>query len=366
MRWLRGEDITYATEAVRTKIVGLTHNNEKHVDDFASESTLEVIDVQDNKTSKSPSKGGKGSNRFSSSKSTKDAEADMRGADPIVKTYYEGIHSREGAYDWSEVPPRMMSKKQALKADRVALKLYKVKDTDKPVVGGRFVLKNHMLEIQNPSLITAIKPILKKQDTYLDTSETARFMEPFRALYFSADEIIELQQQTPDNDPVKQQLLLLVRVMGELFGNLKSTIRQLQTNGLMNFKNAWIYFPKDCVVYRPGKDTERVWKVVDTTYKTQPCSHLMIKVKEILFDGTTYNWVTDEFPVLPWEGNKPITEVSCHPLAFQPDAAEISRRMIERGKKVLDYQGLSYCSYTGVAFLEQNEKVEKHNVSGPF
>ncbi|KAF2670112.1 P-loop containing nucleoside triphosphate hydrolase protein [Microthyrium microscopicum] len=285
------------------------------------------------------------------------------GADPIVKTYYEGPKSREDYYDWSEAPPKQLSKKAALKADRIAVKLYKVKDTSKPVIGSRFWLKYHMLEVQNPALISALKPLLEKQDVYVDPSEITKFMEPFRPLYFCHDEIAELHQNT-EGDALKQQLLLLLKVMAEVFGTTKSQVKQLMASGLMNFKMAWIYFPKDCVVYHPGKDCERIFKIVDTKYLSKPQPHLAITAKEIQFDGACYSWAEVEFQLLPWEGNKPIKEVSIFPLEFHPDADAVRSRMIARGKKVLDFQGLSYSTYTGVAFWVGPKCTEKHNVDG--
>ena len=70
------------------------------------------------------------------------------------------------------------------------------------------------------------------------------------------------------------------------------------------------------MAYRPGKDCETVYKVVNTTYKAKPCPHLHVDAKEIVFDGSAFAWVKTDFQLPAWSGNKPITDLSVYPLEF--------------------------------------------------
>jgi hypothetical protein len=329
----------------------MTHNNEKHVSDFTSDCDLSSIDDPKSQFLKNP---------VEKSKETEN----IQGVDPVARIYYEGPHSQENAYNWVEFPPRQMSKKAALKLDRIGIKVYKIKDLSKPVISGKFALKYHMLEIQNPNLVAALKPIVKKEGVYLEESEVAVFREPFRALYFGADEISALHASTLESNPLKQQLLLLLKVMGDIFGQTKTLVRNLQSSGLINYKLAWIYFKKDDILYHPGRDTERLFKIVDATYESKP-PHLNIECKEIIFDGTGYAFDKMEVKLGYWAGNKPITKLQGYPLEFHPDPEGVKQRLTERGRRVLDYQGLEYCMYTGVGYYQEGNKVEKHNVSPP-
>jgi hypothetical protein len=339
------------TRAVREKFIVMTHSNEKHVDDFTSESDFSIIEE-------------KGAAPKQKGKAVAAKEENMAGVDPIVKTFYESEDSIEGQYNWCEVPPRQLSKKAALKHDRVAIRVYKVKDISQPIMSGRFALKYHQVDLQNPALISALKDIVKKEGVYLDPSEIAKFCEPFRPLYFCAEEIATLYKDTAETSPLKTQLLLLLKLMGDMFGATRTQVRQLQANNLMSYKLAWTYFPKDSLAYRPGKDCETVYKVVNTTYKSKPCPHLSVDAKEIVFDGTAFAWVKTDFQLPAWSGNKPITDLNVYPLEFHADPEGIKSRLIARGEKALDYQGLNYCLYTGVGYHFQGKKLEKVNVDG--
>jgi hypothetical protein len=289
------------------------------------------------------------------------------GVDPVVKTFYEGKNSNATYFEWVDAPPRQVSKRVAKQNDRVAIKLYKTKDLSKPVLSGRFALKPYMMEIQSPILLAALRDIVAKEGIHLELSETLMVKEPFRALYFCHDEITALHRSTPDHSALKLQLQLLLKVMADIFVNVRKPVRQLQAAGLINFRLAWTYFPKDCIVYCPGKDAERLYKIVNTSYQCEPKPpRLMMEAREIAFDGSDYVWQKVAFGMSPWEGNKPVTELQYYPLEFHPDPESVKKRIGERGARVLDYQGLRYCMYTGLGIFEDERALEKHNVSFPL
>jgi hypothetical protein len=289
------------------------------------------------------------------------------GVDAVLKTFYEGKKSTVTYYDWVETPPKQLSKKAAMRQDRVAIKVYKIKDTEKPVLGGMFALKFHMLEIQSPVLVTALKDIVKKEDVHLEATETATFKHPFRPLWFCTEQILALQKSTPEDAVLKTHLNLLVQVMGQIFGGMRTHLKHLQASGLISFKLAWTYFPKDSIVYSPEKDCERLYKVVDTQVKScKGIVLLFINVKEISFDGNSFIWKKNVLIIPKFEGNRPITELEHYPLSLHPNPEEVKNRLVARGKKVLDYQGLSYCSYSGLGIFDDDAldiHDEKHNVS---
>jgi hypothetical protein len=279
--------------------------------------------------------------------------------------FYEGKNSNAGYYDWTETPPKQLSKRIAKANDRVSIKIYKVKDTSKPVVNGRFSLKHHMIEIQSHVLVTAIKDILQKEEVYLEPTEVAQFHYPFRPLWFSWDEIAALHRGCTDV-VLKPHLQLLLKVMAEIFGTMRTHLKNLQASGLISFKLAWTYFPKNSLVYSPQKDCERVCRVVDTQYGkcNNGSTFMIIKAEEIAFDGEAFAWNEVRLVMQSFEGNSPVTELEHYPLSFHEDAEKIKAKLSAQGERVLDYQGLTYCEYSGLGIYSDDCKEnEKHNVS---
>ena len=87
-----------------------------------------------------------------------------------------------------------------------------------------------------------------------------------------------------------------------------------------------------------------------------------VQAQEIQFDGESYVWKETELKMKAWSGNVPITELDYYPLEFHEDPSAVKKRAAARGKRALDYQGLTYCEYTGLGIYIQGTKAEKHNV----
>ncbi|CAM1507520.1 Fc.00g071610.m01.CDS01 [Cosmosporella sp. VM-42] len=288
------------------------------------------------------------------------------GADTTVKTLYEGRNSSPSHYEWVDYPPKQLSKSAARAQDRVAIKVYKIKDRDKPCVAGRFPLKYHSIEVQNPMLVGALESIMKKENVYLDVHDTAEFTEPFRPLWFCQDDIRDLYREVSPEDQLKGYLQLMLRVIDDMFGEIKTKRRHLLASGLIDFKSAWTLFPRGCTVYTYGLNSEFICKVEDTEYvKKNEGTFLLIKGKIMTFNGEEFIWQDKSLPIPAFAGNKPIRELRHYPFEFHSERDIIMKRLISRGKKVLDLQGLQYRCYNGIA-LHDGEKqcLEKHNVEG--
>ncbi|KLU81988.1 hypothetical protein MAPG_01068 [Magnaporthiopsis poae ATCC 64411] len=300
------------------------------------------------------------------------AKDNILGSNPSVKMLYEKYSCGEDYVDWVDYPPKQLSKTAARAQDRVAIKLYKVKDKDKPVISGRFTLKYHRIDIQNPALVAALEPILKKEECHLDANETATFMEPFRPLYFCQDQIVAKYRSLADGDALKPFMHLLVKVLDDVFSDLKAKTMALKEKGLISFKTAWTFFPRDSIVISYARNCEMLCKVVDTTvHKDMGGASLVISCKVMRFNGEAFLWDDHDVRIPAFGGNLPVLDLPHYPLDFHPDADQVKSRMVSRGARVLDYQGLTYCCYTGLGIRQAESKdpgekdsIEKHNVDG--
>jgi hypothetical protein len=355
------EDIKEIAWKWRCKVTLMGNSGEKTVSDFSSDdSLLEKESLKEDAAQPTTKLSYKPKSTAASSK-----EPGFGGV-ASIKTLYEGKNSTDSYIDWQDYPPRQISSSAAKVQDRVAIKLYKVKDKDKPVISGKFAFKYHRIDVQNPLLVAALEPIVKKEDVHLDVNETAIFNEPFRPLYFGFDDIVTKYKSLPEDDAVKPFLLLLIKLLDEIFAEVRVKRKQLGEKGLVTFKHAWTYFPKDSVVVSHGNNCDVLSKVIDTTYvKKTPClSVLSVRCKVMRFNGEAYVWEEQALEIAPFDGIRPVTELRHYPLSFHKEADDMKERMIDRGKKMLDYQGLHYAMYHGIAIYQEGKNIEKHNVEG--
>ncbi|KAI1059540.1 hypothetical protein LB506_008806 [Fusarium annulatum] len=287
------------------------------------------------------------------------------GADTVIQTLYEGKHSDPGRnnWDWQDYPPKQMPTAITKARDRVAIKVYKIKDIQKGAISNRYPLKYHQVDIQNPLLVSAIEPILKKENLHLDVHDIAVFKEPFRPLWFCQDEIRDLYRNTKKEYPLKGYLQLLLRVFDEIFRDLKIKRRNLLDKDLIDFRTAWTLFPRDSTAYSYGMNSEFIAKVDGTEYDTnEGVMQLVLTAKVMAFNGEEFIWRKKSLTINEFAGNKPIRELRHYPFEMHPEKDAIEQRLVSRGRKVLDLQGLTYCSYNGIALHPGESGVEKHNV----
>ena len=283
------------------------------------------------------------------------------GTAPIIKTLYPGKGSSEGCYNWVETPPKQLKEKTARAYDRVAIKLYKIRDPDRDTIAGRSPLKTHAIDIQSPLLVAALKPIVEEVGFYLDENDVAKFAEPFKPLFFCYDKILALREQVSRDVVFKEHLELLTQLMTDLFGEMRKKLRSLRQSKLINFTLAWTYFPKDATLFANSGDCERLFRVLDTAYVCDADGkRLELMCERMVFTGMTFDWKNAVLSIPAFGGNRPITDLPNYPLEFHADVQGLKKRLTVRGKKVLDYQGLEYREYTGTGV---DDKCKKYNVS---
>ncbi len=342
----------------RYKLQHFADSGEKTLSDFSSESGEDSFKKHD-PSKKTPTSG--------STVVTSGRNGEL-GASASVKTLYEGPGSHDDKYDWVDYPPRQLSKSAAKAQDRVAIKVYKIKDLEKPVISGRFSLRYHKIEVQNPLLVAALAEILKKQDIHLDPSENAAFTHPFPQLYFGYDDIVARHRALEEAEPaqpLKPFLLLLIRLLDEIFADTRAKLRGLRAGGLMSFKLAWTLFPRNTPIISFGNNCELLSKVTEaSTVNINGKVILVIHGNVLRFDGRGFSWEDYSVTIKAFSGHRPVTELPAYPLEFHEEAAAVKARLTARGNKMLDFQALTYVNYSGIGIHVEGKNTSKHNVDG--
>jgi hypothetical protein len=361
MRVMSREEMSETMWKWQYKLRHIGQSGDKTLEDFSS--TDDSVSGTEEKGATAKHKSKAASSSAAASPLNKNGEL---GSSLTVKTLYEGPNSREGNFEWVDYPPRQLSKSAARAQDRVAIKVFKVKDKDKPVISGRYSLRYHKIEIQNPLLIGALAEVLQKQDIHLDANENASFSHPFRELYFAYDDVVAKHRSLGDDRDsaaLRPYMLLLVKLLDDIFSDTRAKLRQLRENKLISYKLAWALFPKNTTVITWGNNCELLCKVKDTSYdEVLGMSKLSVRGKILRFNGTGFGWEDSELEISSFGGNRPITELPVYPLDFYDGKEEMVARLTARGRKVLDLQGLVYVNYQGIAIRRDGQNAQKHNV----
>jgi hypothetical protein len=293
--------------------------------------------------------------------------SDDFGKEAIIKTFYEGPSSSgcRCCINWVENKPPELSKAIAKSYDEAAIHLYKVKDhsSDYSIFAHLpRALKFHSLDIQSPFILAAIKPILEDSGTLLTDNQTAKFFAPFHELYHVHDKIVQLQQQYDVQDMTKEHLELLVKLMDELFGVTAAEVNGLLEKKLICFDHVWTIFPRGITVYWNDSGHDRLYQVASISLIPATFDKprvWQITCQYVKFDGTDFGLCTAKFRIDDFKGNQRISSLLVYPLGFHEDP-DLEARVTERGKRMLDFQEMSYYEYDGIA--TDGKSYEKYHV----
>ncbi|XXG93940.1 hypothetical protein Hte_000190 [Hypoxylon texense] len=86
-------------------------------------------------------------------------------------------------------------------------------------------------------------------------------------------------------------------------------------------------------------------------------SQLIVFCFSISFNGEKYTPVEDFFVFKPFEGEVDITSLEGYPLRFHRQGEQISRMLLERGRKFIDMTAISHMTYEGLTVGDDRQEV---------
>ena len=287
------------------------------------------------------------------------------GVEPETQTFYEGPEKVKDVINWVSKMPAQIPEKAKEKYEKVAIRVYKMKDRDdkRKNFGGLTALKFHSIEIQSPVIIKAIKPILAANGTLIPDERKITFKSPFQDLYFAYNKIVDLSRISGYEE--RRHLELLVQVMEELFEEILPKVEQLRTKQMISFSLLWTLLPKDILLYSRVDDEDRLYQFVEASLSS--CGTLWtLLVRYVTFNGIRFGIAKRNIYIHDFRGFKRITDLSCYPAAFHPDRS-LQERLLKRGEKILDFQDVKYREYNDVAkYAEEWDEDELYFNEYPY
>lgn len=86
-------------------------------------------------------------------------------------------------------------------------------------------------------------------------------------------------------------------------------------------------------------------------------SQLIVFCFSVSFDGEKYTPVEDFFIFKPFEGEVDITSLEGYPLRFHRQEGQISKMLLERGRKFIDMTAISHMTYEGLTVGDDRQEV---------
>ena len=291
------------------------------------------------------------------------ADEEMLASESIntrIQTFYEGPWKDKDQHfiNWVEKQPMQVPKIAQARYNKAIIRIYKVKDYSvENTIGGLTPMKLSSITVSSPSIVAAIEPILADAAFRPADKETMRFYHPFMELYFAYTRILEVaDEQTPQTE-ASTQLQVFVQVLKDLLGERFAKVATLQSMNQISYEYIWAIFPKDIIVYSRVDDSDRLFQVVNVNWSA---SYWQIDCRFVQFNGVKFGMLSYCFQLHPFKGARIISDLQVYPIGFNPDPT-LEKKLLERGREVLNYQDTEYRQYVGVhsSINEDDDNSEK-------
>jgi hypothetical protein len=245
--------------------------------------------------------------------------------------------------------------------------------------GNRYVVRT-TVDIMSDFLRGALFDIFKGAQVGVDgfkqrSSELMLHARP------GLQELLEKEKCKPNpNKELVEDLSVACQYIAEEFGSTMETLASLATDDQITFDLLWTLFPPKALLYT--EDTPlgegqlyQQWTEVENTED----GYIMLRVRNISYDGRLAGWVTGIFAIKKFEGAKMILSLPIFPISWHPEQDEIMRSMVQRGKRYTkllqahqEYQGLgkrpakllqaNYHEYEGFALADDESRMSANKL----
>jgi hypothetical protein len=258
-----------------------------------------------------------------------------------VKTFYEGPPNYDNpkATNWVEyVPPSLPELKKA-RFEGAAIQVFKKLD-ETQTFGDVATYYTSFIKLQSPSLRTELQPVLEPFGVYFH-EDYAYIYRPFTALYHGRDKIYSLSR-IAESGEAREHLDLLCSFINDEIASTIEEAETLHNAGQITYTLLWTLFPAGELMIVKSKNCETGCRVVSYEYDQvamgarEDC--FRVRYKNVMFDGSRYGYLEHYTEQRSFTGKKPINELAGYPLDQAKDPAVLRKKLIQRGKRALDFQ----------------------------
>ena len=212
------------------------------------------------------------------------------------------------------------------------------------------------LQVNSPALKKLLKDVIGTYPgiSFLTKDITIDF--PCQVLYHYRTEFVDhldkAQASAPDGE-LARHLPILLNFIEDEFKDTIAETANLTPQGLTTYDTMWTLFRPGIKIFTRIRGQNRCHKLNSYQYTYGQCPSFRLDVEFIDYDGDDFGARQTCLYVPPYRGAAPVTGLNAFPLARHPNALDVSKSLITRGKKWeainIKNGGQAFMDYKGVA-----------------
>jgi len=235
------------------------------------------------------------------------------------------------------------------------------------------------LKVQNPFLQKELKKYAEMYNVRYDNGCPV-FERPFEPIYFARHELA-LKRQQYDSSSEEYELLsyLLDKILsGEIYDLIQES-QALEDEHKITWEYLWTLFEYDSIVIAKAPEGhEQAYQVVKLQPVDDDPPYMNVVCQYVSFDGHRFGFADKTITLPYFSGKKSISDLAVVPirLAGRGDhfnGEELRNTFLERGRKVLGYQGVHHVQIVPAKMDRSRENYDellkdlgRGDVSGPL
>ncbi|KAF2262142.1 P-loop containing nucleoside triphosphate hydrolase protein [Lojkania enalia] len=162
---------------------------------------------------------------------------------------------------------------------------------------------------------------------------------------------------------------LLAGYIEEDYRDIRKKLNPMLKAGNITFDLLWALFKPNTIAFTTtygSADNPRCFKV---DYANKHAHFFKgewysIEGRYLEYDGKNFGLGEFEVQVGAFKGVRKITSLATYPLSYHKDVEGVTQKLVERGKKFVELQGMNYRFHKGLAFVKKKNGIGKVNVNG--
>ena len=228
------------------------------------------------------------------------------------------------------------------------------------------VVQKTSLQVNSPVIKEALKDVIGSSfpgQNFLTSNITID--APYRVLYHYRHELNSKLEKAPEDSDIAKHLPILMKFIDDEFAETIADAANMDPQGLITYDHLWTIFRPGVKVFSRVRGQNRVFKLLQYFYHVDFMqSYLGLSMEYIDYDGDEFGTRNITINVPKFTGAQPVTALNAFPLARHVSALDISKKLIERGKKWEEVNGAgqSFMDYRGIA-VDQQCPPHRYNVN---
>ena len=264
-----------------------------------------------------------------------------------IKCLYQGKPDSNGRRAWVEsIPDDLPEPVENEKSARFALLIRKVRCYD-----GRRSLSIQSIVIQSPLIRDALKNVLDNYPGITTGIDRMEVKPPFQAFVHRWDKLESVLQA--EQDPTTKAHLHLLRdaIHGEISNDI--TIRDnLLEHKVIDFDHLWMLFEPGCIICSSSLGQPCAYRLQTCNLNAGAGRCYVLHCQFVDWNGESFGYAQTSQTIHNYEGTCPISKLSTFPLKYHPHIADITDRLVARGKEFERLSGYHYRAYNGIAIAK--------------